>query len=494
VILGVAVALGLPAAASAHGLSPAYQSPLPLAVYLVGAAVTVGLSFVFILARDLRATDAPPGRVVQVPAVLRFGLRAIGLVGWLWIVAQAFAGGSSDAAVGSLFLWVYGWVGIALLSAFLFPVWEWVDPFATLHDVLAWLLRFVGLRGWEPSELPSVARHWPATLGLAFFVWLELVPVVSASTLAVVLVGYTVLTLALMAQFGRDEWRAEGETFTVWFRTLNRLAPFGVVAASAVPGDPVPGAATWSGDDHEERASDMAVERRGFATGLLRGPWSPAIVALIAIGVASIIFDGFSQTVVFASQFGAPGLLPKTLLLVAWLTIVAGAALAVGRMVSIGAIGAGLLPIAVGYLTAHYLTYLLIDGQRIVIAISDPLQQGSDMFGTAFFQPTGEWLPPGLVWTAQLAAVVGGHMLGAWAGHVTAQRDMDAIAAERTRRDRRHRKVAPGTPARRDVRLREVPLAVVMVALTTITLWSLGQAIVVETAAEGVAPAGLDGL
>ena len=72
---------------------------------------------------------------------------------------------------------------------------------------------------------------------------------------------------------------------------------------------------------------------------------------------------------------------------------------------------------------AHYLTYLLIDGQRIVIAISDPFQRGWDLFGTAFHEPTGAWLPPGLVWTVQLAAVVGGHMLGAWGGHVVAALD-----------------------------------------------------------------------
>jgi hypothetical protein len=461
-LAALALVVGAPVVVAAHGLSPIYQSPLPLAVYLVGAATTVALSFVFVLARDVRATVIPEGRPVAVPAAVRLVLRVVGLVAWVWIIVQALAGGSSSAAVGSLFLWVYGWVGVAMLSALVFPAWEWLDPFATLYDVGAWLLRRVGVTPWRRSVLPPAARVWPAVLGLAFFVWLELVPVPSTSTLTVVLFAYTLLTLALMAQFGRDEWRAEGETFTVWFRTLNRLAPYGYVDAGTV-------------------------ERRPFASGLLRGPWSAAIVVLIAVGVASIIFDGFSQTVVFASLFGAPALLPKTLLLLAWLAIVAGAALGVGRLVSIGAIGAGLLPIAVGYLVAHYLTYLLIDGQRIVIAVSDPLQQGSDLFGTAFFQPNAGWLPPGLVWTAQLAAVVGGHMLGAWAGHVTAQRDMDALAEARPPRDRRHRKL-PARPApNRNIRVREIPLAVVMVALTTITLWSLGQAIVVETQTASIA-------
>src|SRR4029078_3191248 len=92
--------------------------------------------------------------------------------------------------------------------------------------------------------------------------------------------------------------------------------------------------------------------------------------------------------------------------------------------------------------------------------------------------------PPGLVWTVQLAAVVGGHVLGAWAGHVTAQRDASAMSEAKPPRDMRHRKI-PGTSRRRipNVRQREIPLAVIMVALTTLTLWSLGQSIVQEAPA-----------
>jgi hypothetical protein len=104
--------------------------------------------------------------------------------------------------------------------------------------------------------------------------------------------------------------------------------------------------------------------------------------------------------------------------------------------------------------------------------------------------PDATWLPPGLVWTAQLVAVVGGHMLGAWAGHVAAQQDMDAIVNAKPARDMRHRKI-PGSVPRltRNIRMREIPLAVVMVMLTTLTLWSLGQSIVQETQANGFLPA-----
>ena len=191
-----------------------------------------------------------------------------------------------------------------------------------------------------------------------------------------------------------------------------------------------------------------------------------ADVVIVALGVGSILFDGLSQTQIWYDTFGLPGIPLKTVEMLAFLGLVQVAALLVTRAVGMAAIAAGLLPIAAGYLIAHYLTYLLIDGQRIVIAVSDPFQKGWDLFGTAFYQVSATWLPPGLVWTAQLAAVVGGHMLGAWGGHVVA-----ALEAP------------PGMPAR-TLRNRQIPLAVVMVALTTLTLWSLGQALVASTTAD----------
>jgi len=479
---------GLPAVVAAHGLSPVYQSPLPLAVYLVGAAATVALSFVFVLARDLRATPPEPGRIVRVPAPVRWTLRLAGVTGWAWILAQGIAGGSSDGAVATLFLWVYGWVGVAALSALVAPVWEWLDPFATLFDAGAWVLRRLGVRGMAATPLPASLRGWPAAAGFAFFVWLELVAVPGNGTLTVVLAGYTVLTMLLMAQFGRDAWRAQGEVFSTWFRTLNLLAPIGIVTASTDAADG--GARDEDEDDdaHQESVDARHVVRRPFASGLLAAEWPTARIVLVALGVASIMFDGLSQTVAFASVFGTPGVGPRTVLLLVFLALVVGLALGVARAVSPGAIGAGLLPIAVGYLVAHYLTYLLIDGQRIVIAISDPLQTGADLFGTAFYTLNTTWLPPGLVWTVQLAAVVGGHMLGAWAGHVTAQRDWDRLTRPKETRDRRHRVIHETAAPSRNVRAREIPLAVVMVALTTLTLWSLGQSIVKEVPAQGSAP------
>lgn len=72
-----------------------------------------------------------------------------------------------------------------------------------------------------------------------------------------------------------------------------------------------------------------------------------------------------------------------------------------------------------------------------------------------------------------LSAVVGGHVLGAWSGHVVAVRD---------------------APAGSGTRVRQLALAALMVALTVTTLWSLGQAVVKEpeTSAAAMARAAPD--
>lgn len=445
VVAGSLVSLGFPTGVAAHALSRAFESRLPLTVYLVGAAGAVALSFVFVLARDLGPTAPPrdtPGRTV--PAALQLTLRAVGLIGWAWIMVQGVLGGESDAEVARLFTWIYGWVGVALVSAFVFPLWTWLDPFSTLHLLGSRALRAIGVESVPAAEYPRALGRWPAVIGFGAIVWLELVAFGAGSrTLALVVAGYTVYTLAMMAQYGRRTWSDNGEVFGVWFGLLGRLAPFAVVP------DEFPG----------------QVRRRDFASGLLTGQWVTADVVMIGLGTGSILFDGLSQTQIWVGWFGLPAALPQTLILAGFMTLIVGAALVVARLVGVAATGAGLLPIATGYLLAHYFTYLLIEGQRIVVAVSDPLQQGQDYFGTAFFEPSGAWLPPGLVWTIQLAAVVGGHMIGAWSGHV--------VAAAEAGRD--------GTTAVRQVRRRQVPLAMVMVALTTLTLWSLGQALFIPT-------------
>jgi hypothetical protein len=449
IILACLTLLALPSPALAHQLVGRYESPLPLAVYLGAAAFAVALSFALVLSRPLAPPAAAgPRRIVIAPRGLRTGLRIAGLVGWGLVVGQVIAGGSGASDPASLILWVYGWVGLAIVSALVGPAWRWLDPFTTLYEAGAALLRRANVSGWHTTPYPPALARWPAVIGLAAFVWIELtVPAArSGTTLGIVLAGYSGLALLCMALFGRDAWRSSGEVFSVWFGTLNRMAPYGVV----------------------EDAPEGTLEVRRLGAGLQRADWSVDRLVLVALAIGAVIFDGLSQTQPWYDLFGQQAFAGLTGELVVFLGVIVVAVLATSRVVGVAALGAGLVPVATGYIVAHYLTYLIVDGQRIVIVVSDPFALGWNLIGTGSFEPSGDWLPPALVWLCQVVAVVGGHVIGAVAGHDVAVREALAQGGDEVTAIRRARR-------------RQVPLAVLMVCLTTLTLWSLGQNLVEDT-------------
>ena len=77
-----------------------------------------------------------------------------------------------------------------------------------------------------------------------------------------------------------------------------------------------------------------------------------------------------------------------------------------------------IVPIIVGYMTAHYLTFLLEVGQQTIAQVSDPLGTGADLFGTADWV-VSYWLSqhPTLLASIKVLAIVTGHVLGVVAAH-----------------------------------------------------------------------------
>jgi hypothetical protein len=433
--------------ASAHALHGDVDAPLPFVAYILGAAAAVALSFLFVgISDDRPEPERPPGRLRTLPQAVRLLLRLVGLGAWLWVLAQTIVGGQSDAEVASLVLWVFGWVGLALVSSLVGPAWSWLDPFTTLRDIGAALVRRLGLR--LPGRAPWHRRTeaWPAVMFMGFFVWLELAsPFDTGRELGIVLVGYTLVTLGGMAWYGSARWRAHGEVFSIWLGLLGRLAPWGL----------------------EGPASEGRVRRRPFGSALGRSRWTVSLLVVVALATGSVIWDGLSQTQPYYDLVGDPDGVIDSVLLFGFLALLSGLVVLVARDVGLAAMGAGLVPVAVGYLVAHYLTWLLVEGQRIVVAASDPLQQGWDLFGTARWEPNDEWLATSVVWTMQVTAVVLGHVVGAWLGHGEIRRSRAAGAT-----------------------VRQWPLAALMIGLTVLALWSLGQNLVfVEELPVSSAPA-----
>ena len=396
-VVASALLVALPGGVSAHVLGGRVSSSLSLAAYMVITALCVGFAFVAVgLVGPDTETDPRAGLDRTVPYPVRLLLRLIGLAGWAWIVVQVVAGGvNGDADVASLFLWTYGWVALPVLCALLGPAWAWLDPFSTLFDLCAWALRRFPIGRAAARPYPARLGAWPAVACMVVLVWLELVVhLVAGHRLGLVVIGYTCLTLVGMAQYGKDAWRSHGELFSVWFGLLGRLAPYQLVG-SPEEGD---------------------LRRRPFGYGLTHGTWTIDLVALVAIAIASFLYDGASQTAPFLGLFGNLGTVAQTALLAAFLLVFVSLVLGVARRAGRAAVGAALVPVAIGTLVAHYGQAFVLDAQRIVVVVSDPLQVSSILY-----VPGIAWLPTTAAWTLQMSAVVVASVYGAWTSRAAAQ-------------------------------------------------------------------------
>jgi hypothetical protein len=82
-----------------------------------------------------------------------------------------------------------------------------------------------------------------------------------------------------------------------------------------------------------------------------------------------------------------------------------------------GAFAHTLIPIALAYVIAHYFGLLAYQGQAIAYLASDPLGDGTDLFGTANVAIDYTWISATAVWYVQVATLVTGHAIALALAH-----------------------------------------------------------------------------
>lgn len=522
-ILGAAAAavvLGAAEPAFAHAFGQRYDLPVPLGLYLFGAAAAVALSFAVIgvFFRDIAWSRAYPrlnllryplGRLAAHPSLV-FTLKLITVVLLVLVAVTGFLGNQHPMRnLAPALVWIIWWVGMAYVSAFVGDVWALINPWRTVFAWAEALWRRFG-RGGELSlhlPYPEALGAWPALLMLLGFAWLELVfpePAVPANV-AWMAVGYSAVTWTGMFLFGRERWLKHGEAFSLVFGILARFAPL-EIRVSRPEVCAACGLGCLDRDGHcvncatcfgRAREADREWALRPFAAGLLRNePVSTSVMAFVLLVLSTILYDGFLVTPAWArledfllAPFAAPGDLSRmavrTLGLVGFWLVFLSAYLATCRIM--GAVIGGLLsttetaqrfvftlvPIAIAYHLAHYLSFLLIQGQYVVPLASDPLGLGWDLLGTAGYRIDIAIVGARFAWYLAVAAIVTGHIVAVCLAHVQAMTTFE---------DRR--------PAIRS----QYPMTALMVAYTVTSLSILAEPIVqrapaAPAATEAAAPA-----
>ena len=221
--------------AESHAFGGRYDLPLPLELYLIGAASAVVASFLVMAL----AFNAPKSR--ENAWRVAFGSTALGkLIQHRWTAAVAGAVslflfvlvlasgyfGRQDvlANFAPSFVWVIWWVGLVYVVALVGNIWPAFNPWSASFTLAerAYPRLQDGFRAY-----PGWLGKWPAVFLFGMFAWLELVHEGAANprTLANFVLAYSVVTWMGMAVFGRRAWLADGEAFTSAFGISGALCP-----------------------------------------------------------------------------------------------------------------------------------------------------------------------------------------------------------------------------------------------------------------------------
>lgn len=398
----------------AHGIGGREDLPLPLGWAVTGAAVAVVVSFVALglLWHAPRLPGAVAGRPLPGWAASALDSRAtkivlagLGLVATGWTLLALVLGPDDANNPVPWVVFVLLWVGVVPVSVLVGPVWRRVNPLRTLHALVN---RAAGL---DPAEgvrpLPAGIGWWPGAVGLGAFAWFELAYEDSTTLPALrwAIGLYAAVHLVAAFTFG-SRWFDRGDAFEVWSGLYARISPLG-------------------------RRPDGTLVLRAPLAGLDAVAPAPGLVATVSVMLGSTVYDGLSGSTVWVS-FVQSQPLSRTLVATAGLLLTIGAvagllvvcALAAGRLGGAddvravpGLLAPSVVPVALGYVVAHYYSFLVLEGQNAFVKLTDPLGTGADWLGTAGMQPSAALVTPGIVANLQVAAIVVGHVLGVVVAH-----------------------------------------------------------------------------
>ncbi|KUI35815.1 hypothetical protein AU197_18345 [Mycobacterium sp. IS-1590] len=401
----------------AHGLGGSTDLPIPFTYAVVGAAWALTFTFAVVAlawkkpkfdpANSVRPLPRWVTAVVDAPAV-RWALALGGLGFAVWVGVAAVLGPQDARNPLPGVFYVLLWVGLVAVSLIIGPVWRAISPVRTV-------LRLLGGRSLGLTY-PARLGYWPAVFGLFAFVWLELASPDPGSlgAIRIWLLIYLGVTLAGALLCG-ERWCTRADPFEMYSVVASRLSPF--------RRDPGTGrVAIGNPFDH-----------------LPSLPVRPGLVAVMAVLLGSTAFDSFSampewrnfvddhsSSTLTATLIKTAGLATFAAVVAAtfWLASIATGGVDRDRRRQLpGLMAHSLIPIVIGYVFAHYLTYLVERGQQTIILLADPLARGwnllwlSDAEVSYFLSQH-----PAVLATLKVGFVLAGHVAGVVAAHDRALR------------------------------------------------------------------------
>ena len=432
---------------------------MPEWLFFWGAAIVLVVSFLALAAlwREPQLEE-PDGRVLfPMPVWVEVVCGAVGVALFGLVVYAGLTG--SQAPTNNIlptFVYVVFWVVLAAASALFGNVFAAFSPWRAIGRATGWTARRLG-RGElpEPLTYPRRLGWWPAAVGLLAFGWLELVATDGddPSLLAVLALAYATIQLVGMALYGVDAWSRRGDAFGVYFGVFASLAPLAVRGRRLVLRRPLSGLA-----DLERLPGTVVFLCAAIGITAFDGLSEGELWGDLAQNLEGALRDlGLGAESAFQLTFTVGMLATVALVaLVYYLGVLGMRSVEVGHPLRELALrfAPSLAPIALAYVVAHYFSLAVFQGQAVSYLASDPLGEGSDIFGTAGGGIDYGVVSTNAIWYVQVGTLVVGHVAGLTLAH-----DRALVVFRRVREATRSQYFMLG----------------VMVAFTTAGLWLLSS-------------------
>jgi len=344
-----------------------------------------------------------------------------------------------------LLIWTVWWIILMLVQSVIGNLWHWINPWTGPLQLIS---------GGAPPvfRLPTVLGHWPGLLILVVFTSFALADPApdDPSRLALIAGAYWAVTLAAGLLWG-PAWFERCEFVTMLMRLMATMAPFGTTDGAFRTG--VPG---WRLLAMPVSLSAGAFALAFLAIGSVDG-LNETFWWLGFIEVNPLEFPGRSA-IIFETVAGLIAVI-GLLFLVFTMAVLIGLRMAKATVAlrdAFAVLAPTVLPIAVAYHFAHYLTTTLVNIQYVRAAMTDPLGRGADylnlgaVYVTTGFLNTKDSVE--LIFQSQAGAVVTGHVLSVILAHGVATRLFGN---------------------RKQAAISQIPLALFMLAYTFLGLWLL---------------------
>jgi hypothetical protein len=414
----------------AHALVGKKDLPIPEWLFAWGAALVLIITFVLLMAmwrtpefEDDRWRPAPgwlsaifAGLPAQIVAGA-IGVFLLGVTVWSGLSGTE----SPDRNFSITFVFVTAWLGLVGLSVLFGDVFRAFNPWRAIARTFAGVFGAVaGQQHRAPLQYPQWLGRWPAAAGLVGFLWLELVYGESGfgsvglepRIVAIAVLLYSVYTLVAMSLFGIERWLERGETFSVYFSMFASLAPMAVRDGRLGFRRVLAASRDWAGGIAGSAAVVLVTiggtAYDGAREGVLDGIAGDMFDWLNEAGLSPILAQRLTGTLLMAVTIAAVAAIFYAG--IAGMRTVGGKVAALDTKQLARVFIHSFIPIALAYLVAHYFTLVLYQEQaQFTYLLTDPLGDGSNIFGISISPIDYELVSANAVSYIQVAALVIGH-------------------------------------------------------------------------------------